>query len=96
MGAERVIKQTPKGLSVTFFKNGKKIKRKLIRLMEPEEAKKKGYVVHGPASGQDLFHCIWMARHGDNVIERSCAYSVNNSPKDKSFAMEVTFYEKKP
>lgn len=89
------------GFNVKQFgaKEGKKKKliwEKKVLCITKEEAKKENYGVMGPAKGQNFFHCLYLvSKHEKDFAERVCAYSVNNSPKDKRFKIEVTFYEKK-
>ncbi len=85
------------GLKMSFYdKNEKLISSKELALITEAEAKKKNYGQMGPASGQDLYHCLYIAnRHAENFRARVVAYSVNDKPKDKQMKLEVTFWEKK-
>ncbi|GEM_PF-2766908 len=94
--AEVLFTECENGFNIKKFdtKEGKKKKliwKKKVLFITKEEAEKKNYGVMGPAQGQNLYHCLYMAsKYAKDFAERVCAYSVNTSPKNKEFKIEVT------
>ncbi|MDO8492997.1 MAG: hypothetical protein Q7S19_00410 [bacterium] len=88
------FKENVKGLLMKKEKNGKLLEERQIILLNQEQTSE--FEKIGTASGEDLYHCLYLAnKYGKDFVEKVAAYFVNNHPKDKRFKVEVTFYKKK-
>lgn len=88
------LTENEKGLLLERMDNGRVLNsRQIFRLNKKPGSE---FEQLGPARGQDLFHCIYLAsRHGkifdnDEVV----AYFINDRLKNEKYKIEVFFYKK--